>query len=103
MTSRRPDPRDADFTNRSQTGLARTDHDAAALLAPDDLVLRGRADAAEVDVAELEPASAAPAVAQLGGGQAAAAGADLLVQRDELLADPRDDVRPSGSDLLRLG
>src|SRR6476469_4294629 len=102
MTSRRPDPWDAALTNGSQTGLARTDHDAAALLTADDLVLRSRADAAEVDVAELEPATAAPAVAQLGGGQAAAAGTDLLVQRDELLADAGDDVRTSGGDLLSL-
>src|SRR6478735_6144780 len=102
MTSRRPDPWDAAFTNRSQPGLAGADHDATALLAAHDLVLGGVADAGEVDVAQLEPAAAAPAVAQLGGGQAAAAGTDLLVQRDELLADAGDDVRTSGGDLLSL-
>ena len=87
----------------SQTGLGRADHDAAALLAAHDLVLRGVADAGEVDVAELEPAAAAAAVAQLGGGHATAAGADLLVEGDELVADTGDDVGPSGADLLRLG
>src|SRR6476619_7752051 len=102
MTSRRPDPRDAAFTNRSQPGLAGADHDATALLAAHDLVLGGVADAGEVDVAELEPAPAAAAVAQLGGGHAAAAGADLLVEGDELVTATRDDVGPPGAGLLGL-
>src|SRR6478752_3358977 len=102
MTRRRPEPRGAGFTNGSQAGLARADHDAAALLAAHHLVLGGVADPGEVDVAELEAATAASTVAQLGGGHAAAAGPDLLVERDEVLTDAGDDVGSPGADLLGL-
>src|SRR3954451_6961156 len=102
-TSRRLDARDAGVTERSQNGLARAGHDATPLLAAHPLVLRRLADPVEVDVPELEPAPAAPAVPHLGGGQSAAARPDLLVEGDEVLADPGNDGAPPRPDLARLG
>ena len=41
-------------------------------------------------------------MAKLGRCDAAALGPDLLVEPDQLLTDPGDDVRASGADLLGL-
>ena len=77
----------------TEPGLGGAHEDAAALLAAQHLVVGGAADPLDVDLVELEPAPAAAALAQRGRADAAAGGADLLVERHQVRADLGDDGR----------
>src|SRR5947209_19696146 len=87
----------------SQTRLRRADQDATALLAPQDVVLRRLAQPVEIGGVELQVAPLAPASVQSGGTDTARGGADLLVEREQVVREASGQLRPLLRRLVDVG
>src|SRR5690606_40367641 len=88
--------------SRSQARLGRPDEDAPALLAADDLVLGGGPHVVQVHGVEGQVAALAGAAEQLGGADPAELGAQLLVERQQVVRDVLGDGGARAAGRARL-